>query len=215
MAERRCTVEGCDRPMRARGWCTRHYQRWQRHGDPTIYVGYTGRPQAPLVHGSRRMYDLGCRCLPCAVAESRYMAAYKRGERARVDAEQVRAHLAALLASGWNRLQIADEAGLGSSTLWYVEHRSRWVNSRTAEAIFAVEPLAGWIMLDAGPLVDAIRARGVPLTQLLDDQADQRAYFRAANRGTVSDDVADRLSIRALGLTLEELYGPAWDEVPA
>ena len=31
-----CDIEGCDRPVlvASRGWCSRHYQRWQRHGDP-------------------------------------------------------------------------------------------------------------------------------------------------------------------------------------
>ena len=36
-----CIVEGCERSVLVplRGWCSRCYQRWQRHGDPTIYVG--------------------------------------------------------------------------------------------------------------------------------------------------------------------------------
>lgn len=29
-----CTMEGCQKPVMARGWCSTHYQRWQRHGDP-------------------------------------------------------------------------------------------------------------------------------------------------------------------------------------
>lgn len=33
MAEE-CSVNGCGRPARARGWCTRCYQRWQKYGDP-------------------------------------------------------------------------------------------------------------------------------------------------------------------------------------
>jgi hypothetical protein len=32
-AGRVCSVEGCDRPAKARGWCGTHYSRWQRHGD--------------------------------------------------------------------------------------------------------------------------------------------------------------------------------------
>lgn len=36
MAQRTCSVEGCDRPRRARGWCTKHYSRWRRWGDPTV-----------------------------------------------------------------------------------------------------------------------------------------------------------------------------------
>lgn len=34
MANRICSVAGCGRPRHGRGWCTKHYQRWKRHGDP-------------------------------------------------------------------------------------------------------------------------------------------------------------------------------------
>lgn len=33
---RTCTVDGCDRPSRARGWCKMHWHRWRRHGDPMV-----------------------------------------------------------------------------------------------------------------------------------------------------------------------------------
>jgi hypothetical protein len=29
-----CTVDDCDKPVDARGYCSTHYQRWQAHGDP-------------------------------------------------------------------------------------------------------------------------------------------------------------------------------------
>lgn len=29
-----CIVEGCDEPVRARGWCNRHYVRYVKHGHP-------------------------------------------------------------------------------------------------------------------------------------------------------------------------------------
>lgn len=31
-----CSVDGCEKPAKTRGWCSGHYARWQRHGDPLI-----------------------------------------------------------------------------------------------------------------------------------------------------------------------------------
>lgn len=33
MAERTCSIEGCDRPAKTLGWCGTHYERWRKHGD--------------------------------------------------------------------------------------------------------------------------------------------------------------------------------------
>ena len=58
MAERTCSIDGCDQtadPHKggARGWCTTHYMRWRRHGDPNhggpvIRQSTTGMP-CPIV----------------------------------------------------------------------------------------------------------------------------------------------------------------------
>lgn len=29
-----CSIEGCDSPHEARGWCAAHWMAWKRHGDP-------------------------------------------------------------------------------------------------------------------------------------------------------------------------------------
>ena len=29
-----CSIEGRERPRHARGWCSHHWRRWHRHGDP-------------------------------------------------------------------------------------------------------------------------------------------------------------------------------------
>jgi len=29
-----CSIEGCDRPVRAKGFCNAHYNSWKRYGDP-------------------------------------------------------------------------------------------------------------------------------------------------------------------------------------
>ena len=31
-----CLVDGCGKPVFCRGWCSAHYSRWQRHGDPNV-----------------------------------------------------------------------------------------------------------------------------------------------------------------------------------
>ena len=33
-----CKVEGCQRAVKARGWCGTHYERWYRDGDPQAHV---------------------------------------------------------------------------------------------------------------------------------------------------------------------------------
>lgn len=34
MANGTCSIDGCDRPAKSRGWCASHYNRWLRLGDP-------------------------------------------------------------------------------------------------------------------------------------------------------------------------------------
>jgi hypothetical protein len=38
-----CAASGCQSPARARGWCKKHYTRWQRHGAPSFSM--RGRPK--------------------------------------------------------------------------------------------------------------------------------------------------------------------------
>lgn len=37
-----CAIEGCDKEVLARGWCSKHYSRWKRSGDPLV-----ARPKLP------------------------------------------------------------------------------------------------------------------------------------------------------------------------
>lgn len=37
--EKTCSVEGCEKQARARGWCSMHYKRWQKHGDLNVKKG--------------------------------------------------------------------------------------------------------------------------------------------------------------------------------
>jgi hypothetical protein len=45
----KCSVEGCGSRVFCRGWCGRHYHRWQRHGDP-------------LAGGVERVQAAGVKC---------------------------------------------------------------------------------------------------------------------------------------------------------
>ena len=38
---KKCAVKDCNVPIKyfKRGWCEKHYQRWWKHGDPTIVLG--------------------------------------------------------------------------------------------------------------------------------------------------------------------------------
>lgn len=31
-----CSIEGCNNPVRARGWCAKHWSRWNRKGNPLV-----------------------------------------------------------------------------------------------------------------------------------------------------------------------------------
>lgn len=38
MADPTCSVNDCTRPVRARGWCVTHYERWRQHGDVDVLL---------------------------------------------------------------------------------------------------------------------------------------------------------------------------------
>lgn len=124
MTNRPCAIDGCDKPARARGWCTTHYQRWQRTGDPTKLLGRDNivRRDANR-HGTRRRYD------------------WRQRGKHRVPATEVIAHLDRLVKAGWTKRGIQQAAGLGNSTIWHITGgQQATVNPRTAKAILALDP---------------------------------------------------------------------------
>lgn len=40
-----CSITGCSKPVKHKGWCSAHYSRWVRHGDPTAGATSKGEPQ--------------------------------------------------------------------------------------------------------------------------------------------------------------------------
>jgi hypothetical protein len=33
-----CSIDGCDKESRGRGWCSMHWLRWKAHGDPLVVL---------------------------------------------------------------------------------------------------------------------------------------------------------------------------------
>ena len=54
VSEPTCSVEGCEREPRTRGWCSAHYQTWRRRGDP-LGVALRGVPAKCAGHGCERV----------------------------------------------------------------------------------------------------------------------------------------------------------------
>lgn len=59
MDKRTCSIEGCERDLRARGWCSAHWQRWRRNGDPL------GGAAGPRVRKSLDFPDGTRQCAMC------------------------------------------------------------------------------------------------------------------------------------------------------
>lgn len=38
MSDVTCSVDDCEKPVKGRGWCAAHYERWRQHGDPSIVI---------------------------------------------------------------------------------------------------------------------------------------------------------------------------------
>jgi len=79
-----------------------------------------------MTHGVRRCYQRGCRCRPCAAANTAYSASYRAAIRtgrrplgAHVAGLDVARAIAALLQDGYTRTAIARGLGLQTPLLQY------------------------------------------------------------------------------------------------
>jgi len=59
MADHRiCSIEGCSKPAKSRGWCNTHYERWRKNGGPLVFAP---RPMASTRFHSKYVVDTsGC-----------------------------------------------------------------------------------------------------------------------------------------------------------
>lgn len=53
MAERTCSIDDCEDPVKARGWCDKHWKRWRKHGDP-LAAPQPGAAATPEAETERR-----------------------------------------------------------------------------------------------------------------------------------------------------------------
>jgi hypothetical protein len=83
-----------------------------------------------LIHGLRRSYKRGCRCVRCRAAEASYRAELRRLEATgriplgrRVPGQAVDRHLRSLMSERFTRVELARRVRLHPTTLWG-HHRS-------------------------------------------------------------------------------------------
>jgi hypothetical protein len=86
-----CKIEDCGKSAFCRGWCSQHYTRWQRHGDPLITTrtppmapGATER-HCPRCLSSKPVGEFGTRAsgVPmgyCSQCEAEYQRSYSQTE---------------------------------------------------------------------------------------------------------------------------------------
>lgn len=58
---RLCSIPDCGKPVAKREWCTAHYKRWCRHGDPTL--GRSPNGAAPDFYERAVLHYRGTNCL--------------------------------------------------------------------------------------------------------------------------------------------------------
>ncbi len=64
MSERTCSIDACQDRSRTRGWCSRHYQRWLKYGDPEAPRKNAPQSSTCIIDGYGRASYLRGWCSP-------------------------------------------------------------------------------------------------------------------------------------------------------
>ena len=57
-----CSIEGCEKPAKGRGWCAAHWLRWRKYGDPLGKSDYKQIKRDCEVEGCKRPYHANGYC---------------------------------------------------------------------------------------------------------------------------------------------------------
>lgn len=156
-------------------------------------------------HGTTSRYKVGCRCDACRDNQRRRMTKWRlrtgedrvRGARTvarpdRIDATPVRAHIAALIASGWSLAAIDREVGLVRHAYKIANGRHPKILRETAAAILAVSPLPDPASVVDEVAVERVLAGNAPLTSLTPAERDA-CRVAAARRGWTAAEISRHL----------------------
>jgi hypothetical protein len=72
VAKGTCSIDGCSNTPHARGWCSKHYQRWKAHGDPNHVEYIQGDDVARFWTKVDKAGPGGCWTWADALAENGY-----------------------------------------------------------------------------------------------------------------------------------------------
>ena len=59
MDQAMCSIEGCHRVAKARGWCGTHWKRWRTHGDPLVTAYNQPKPRCSIDGCRNEAYGKG------------------------------------------------------------------------------------------------------------------------------------------------------------
>ena len=75
-----CTIGDCEKEHFARGWCSMHYFRWHRHGDPLATLTYANPEEAFLARTEPLVWS-GCIVWTGALGRGGYGMLHVNGRR--------------------------------------------------------------------------------------------------------------------------------------
>lgn len=166
-------------------------------------------------HGTATARRAGCKCDICRAYATKCKKLWRHRTKpvrtnggevptipSRVPIEPIRAHVAALMASGWLQRDIAYEIGASPSSLANTLHRRKATTRDRAARIMSLRPLEPVDCDDV--LVDRFIAGEAQWTQLTREERIEAAR-RMDRRGWSRADIARLTHLRS-----ETLYGEAW-----